>query len=99
MRCTLTACGALTANAAAAAKSAEVVADDSDEDVPLSKKAKAGPTDDDLRAAVKAVLTGANLDEMTVKKVRELVGAKFPGADLAERKDVIKAAVEATLSA
>ena len=67
-------------------KSAAAVADDSDDDVPLSKKFKTGPTDEDLGAAVKEVLTGANLDEMTVKKVRELVGARYPGVDLTERK-------------
>ena len=49
-----------------ASKSEETV--DSD-DEPLSKKIKAAPTDDDLRAAVKKILEGANLDDMTVKKV------------------------------
>jgi len=43
--------------------------DSSDDDEPLVKKTKSGPSKEDIKAAVAAVLEGANLEEMTKKKV------------------------------
>ena len=47
--------------------------------------------------AVKKILDGANLEEITTKKVRELVGEAYPGVDLSGRKDLIKQYVDELL--
>lgn len=51
--------------------------EDSDDDEPLVKKPKSGPTKSEIKAAVIKILEGADLQEMTKKKVIILLAVPF----------------------
>ncbi|CAH0551023.1 unnamed protein product [Brassicogethes aeneus] len=74
--------------------------DSSSEDEPLAKKAKGKepPTDDEIKAYIKKILEGANLEEITMKNVCQKVYAHYPDFDLAHKKDFIKTTVKSLIS-
>lgn len=69
----------------------------SSEDEPLAKKkvkATEPPSDDDIKAFIKGVLDGANLEEITMKTVCQRVYDNYPDFDLTARKNFIKSTVK-----
>ncbi|XP_066249759.1 protein DEK-like isoform X2 [Euwallacea similis] len=73
----------------------------SSEDEPLAKKkAKVNepPSDDDIKAFIKDVLDGANLEEITMKTVCQRVYDNYPDFDLTARKSFIKSTVKSLIS-
>jgi len=68
----------------------------SSEDEPLVKvdKKSKPPTDEELRTFIKKLLSGANLEEVTMKTVYKQVYEAHPGFDLTPRKDFIKETVK-----
>eukprot|EP00041_Stephanoeca_diplocostata_P024157 m.604980 g.604980 ORF g.604980 m.604980 type:complete len:457 (-) comp22463_c0_seq7:1570-2940(-) len=71
-------------------------ADDSDEDsdTPLTKKAKSGPTKAQLRAAINAFLAGANLEELSRKKVYAAMLEKYPDLDAEKQRGYMKSCIQ-----
>ena len=51
--------------------------------------------DNDIKALVRKLLDGANLEEVTMKNILTKVYAKYPDHDLTARKDFIKTTVKA----
>ncbi|XP_042238300.1 protein DEK-like isoform X2 [Homarus americanus] len=73
--------------------------DDSDsDDEPLAKKAKQPPSDAELKAMVKKILEGANLEEVTMKSVCRQVYDNYPEFDLTHKKVFIKETVKSIIS-
>lgn len=73
----------------------------SSEDEPLAKKkvkAAEPPSDDDIKAFIKGVLDGANLEEITMKTVCQRVYDNYPDFDLTARKNFIKSTVKSLIS-
>ncbi|KAG8202004.1 hypothetical protein JTE90_010375 [Oedothorax gibbosus] len=70
--------------------------DDSDDKTPASKKKK-GPSDEELKNLVKKLLKGANLQEVTMKKVIKQVADAYPSVDLSHKKAFLKATVKTTI--
>ena len=54
--------------------------------------------DNDIKALVRKLLDGANLEEVTMKNILTKVYAKYPDHDLTARKDFIKTTVKAVSS-
>jgi protein DEK len=64
-----------------------------------TKDAKGSPPSDDaLKATIKDLLKGANLEEITMRDMCRKVYAKFPTFDLSPRKDFIKETVKSVIS-
>jgi len=78
---------------------AEAEDDDSDDDEPLVKKAKKGPSDKELKAALVKYMKGQNLEELTRKLVIAHVTEKYPELDITERKPFIKECIADYVSA
>ncbi|XP_014662020.1 PREDICTED: protein DEK-like [Priapulus caudatus] len=72
--------------------------EESSDDEPLAAKVKKPPTNDEVKEAIKNILEGANLEEVTMKSVCKEVYAKYPDFDLSDRKDFIKVAVKKIIS-
>ncbi|XP_064112694.1 protein DEK-like [Macrobrachium nipponense] len=80
---------------------AKTVSSDSDsesDDEPLAKKAKHPPSDSEIKAMVKKILDGANLEEVTMKSVCRQVYDSYPDFDLTHKKDFIKETVKSIIS-
>ncbi|XP_055313683.1 protein DEK isoform X1 [Sitodiplosis mosellana] len=74
---------------------------ESEDDEPLSKKAKPSPsppTDDEIKKIVKEILDKANLEEITMKTVCRNVYSKYPDFDLSHKKEFIKTTVKSLIS-
>ncbi|XP_027233359.2 protein DEK [Penaeus vannamei] len=87
--------------AAPAKRSKAIASADSDsdsDDEPLAKKVKQPPTDVELKAMVKKILDGANLEEITMKSVCRQVYDNYPDFDLTHKKDFIKETVKSIIS-
>nr|CAH8864888.1 unnamed protein product [Trichobilharzia regenti] len=68
-----------------------------EEDAPLSKltSSKATPpSDDELKKHIISLLQTVNLEETSLKVVREKVFANYPNVDLSDRKDFINSTVK-----
>lgn len=52
------------------------------------------PQDDEIKAYVKSILEGANLEEITMKTVCKQVYSHYPEFDLGHKKDFIKTTVK-----
>ncbi|XP_013788278.1 protein DEK-like [Limulus polyphemus] len=72
--------------------------DESSDDEPLVKKAKKPPTEAEIKQMIKKILDGANLEEITMKKVIKQVSDEYPEFDLSEKKDFIKSTVRSLIS-
>ncbi|XP_042889574.1 protein DEK-like [Penaeus japonicus] len=84
-----------------AKRSKAVASADSDsdsDDEPLAKKVKQPPSDLELKAMVKKILDGANLEEITMKSVCRQVYDNYPDFDLTHKKDFIKETVKSIIS-
>ncbi|XP_076319206.1 protein DEK-like isoform X2 [Tachypleus tridentatus] len=66
---------------------------ESSDDEPLVKKAKKPPTETEIKQMIKKILDGANLEEITMKKVIKQVSDEYPDFDLSDKKDFIKSTV------
>uniref|UniRef100_A0A1B6CRB1 DEK-C domain-containing protein n=1 Tax=Clastoptera arizonana TaxID=38151 RepID=A0A1B6CRB1_9HEMI len=64
---------------------------------PLAKKNKP-PSEDEIKAYVKSILEGANLEEITMKTVCKQVYSHYPEFDLGHKKDFIKTTVKSLIS-
>jgi len=71
--------------------------DDSD-DEPLATKKKSFPSDAELKTVVESLLTGADLETVTMKSVLKDVYAQFSDVDLSLKKDFLKRTVKAIIS-
>ncbi|XP_066940412.1 protein DEK isoform X2 [Macrobrachium rosenbergii] len=72
---------------------------DSESDVELpTKKGKHPPSDGEIKAMVKKILDGANLEEVTMKSVCRQVYDSYPDFDLTHKKDFIKETVKSIIS-
>lgn len=72
--------------------------DSESDDEPLAKKVKQPPTDSEIKAMVKKILDGANLEEVTMKSVCRQVYDSYPDFDLTHKKDFIKETVKSIIS-
>lgn len=72
--------------------------DEESDDEPLAKKAKSFPSDEEIKQLVKQILDGANLEEITMKKVIKQVFDEYPEFDLTDKKDFIKVTVRSLIS-
>jgi len=63
-----------------------MIVEDDDDDKPLVTKKKV--TDEDIKAKIIELLKGANLEEVTKKKVREQLSEHF-GVNLEDKKGFI----------
>ncbi|XP_023242970.1 protein DEK-like isoform X1 [Centruroides sculpturatus] len=68
------------------------------DDEPLVKKAKSPPSDEEIKQLVKQILDGANLEEITMKKVIKQVFDEYPEFDLGDKKSFIKVTVRSLIS-
>mmetsp|Transcript_15411 Transcript_15411/g.39785 ORF Transcript_15411/g.39785 Transcript_15411/m.39785 type:complete len:442 (-) Transcript_15411:189-1514(-) len=68
--------------------------DDDDDDEPLVKRVRSGPSDAELNAAVARILSGADLESLTKKKVRSAVADMFPDDDLTEKKGFLNECIK-----
>ncbi|EEC02761.1 DEK domain-containing protein, putative [Ixodes scapularis] len=59
---------------------------------------KAPPTEDDIKDLIKKILEGADLEEITMKKVINAVFEEYPGHDLSDKKEYIKTTVRSLIS-
>lgn len=66
---------------------------------PAAKSAKksAFPSDADLKATIKELLKGVNLEQVTMKEMTTKVYDKYPDVDLTNKKDFIKETVKTLL--
>ncbi|CAH8864797.1 unnamed protein product [Trichobilharzia szidati] len=74
---------------------------DEEEDAPLSKLTSskaAPPTDDELKKHIINLLQTVNLEETSLKVVREKVFANYPNVDLSDRKEFINSTVKEFLA-
>nr|CAX73131.1 Protein DEK [Schistosoma japonicum] len=74
---------------------------DSDEDVPLSNLTSTKvipPTDSELKKNIIDLLKTVNLEETSLKVVREKIFANYPNIDLSDRKDFINSTVKEFLA-
>ncbi|KAF8570857.1 hypothetical protein P879_07766 [Paragonimus westermani] len=75
---------------------------ESDEDVPLASlagsKKPTPPSDVELKECIISILKVVNLEETSLKVVREQVFSRFPGVDLTGKKDFINTTVKEYLS-
>eukprot|EP01136_Pigoraptor_vietnamica_P009050 Opistho-1_new@2980 len=60
---------------------------DSDDDQPLAKKAKSGPTDEEVKAAIVDIVSKSDLEQLTKRNLKEKIASKFPTFDVVARKD------------
>ncbi|XP_030605692.1 protein DEK [Archocentrus centrarchus] len=72
--------------------------DSSDEDEPLIKMVKKGPSDEQLKETVQSLLKEANLEEMTMKQICQRVFDTYPEHDLSSKKDFIKQIVKSLIT-
>ncbi|XP_049440842.1 protein DEK isoform X1 [Epinephelus fuscoguttatus] len=72
--------------------------DSSDDDEPLIKMIKKGPTDEQLKETVQSLLKEANLEEMTMKQICQRVFDTYPDHDLTSKKDYIKQTVKSLIT-
>lgn len=79
-------------------KVTEISSEESSDDEPLAKKTKGPPTDEEIKQLVKKILDGANLEEITMKKVIKQVFDDYPEFDLGDKKDFIKSTVRSLIS-
>lgn len=49
--------------------------------------------DEEIKTFIKSILEGANLEEITMKTVRQRVYGNYPDFDLTHKKDFIKSTV------
>jgi len=75
-----------------------VDSDSSDDDEPLVKKKKVAPTNDEIKKKVEKILDGADLEEVTMKKVCQQIYDLYPGFDITDRKSLIKETVREIIS-
>eukprot|EP01137_Pigoraptor_chileana_P018090 Opistho-2@77052 len=73
-------------------------ADSDDDDAPLAKKAKGGPSDDEVKAAIADIVASANLDQLTKRMVKDKLSAKFPEFDTVAKKDQLNDWINAAVS-
>jgi len=71
--------------------------EDSEEGPAKKQKGTKQPTDAEIKAAVEGLLEGANLEQVTMKKMVAQVNAKFPDYDLSARREFIKTTVKALI--
>ncbi|KAF4521573.1 hypothetical protein B566_EDAN001293 [Ephemera danica] len=64
---------------------------------PLVKKVEGPPDDEAIKAYIKEILKGANLEEITMKTVCKQVYENYPKFDLSHKKDFIKTTVKSAL--
>ncbi|KAF6771332.1 hypothetical protein AHF37_10227 [Paragonimus kellicotti] len=71
---------------------------ESDEDIPLASftasKKPTPPSDAELKKCIISILKVVNLEETSLKVVREQVFSRFPGVDLTGKKDFINTTVK-----